>query len=163
MSIRNFYTKTCFKFFPAYRLRRSGAKVGKNVFFGEGVYIELENAKCLEIGDKVVLSAFTKIILHDSSLNNVDNFEVLFGKVIIKKNAYIGAGSIILPGATIGENTIVGAGSLVKGELKSDSVYAGNPVRYIETLDKLKSKWKNIIGKSVFLKNMQKWYEKKNP
>lgn len=157
---KDLYLRFSFKINPAARLRKSGAKVGKNVFFGEGVYVELENAKLLEIGNGAVLSAFTKIILHDSSLNNVDNFGVLYGKVIIGKNAYIGAGSIILPGVVIGENTIVGAGSLVKGVLKANSVYAGNPVRYLGRVASLKSKWKKRKNKLTFIKDMKKWHEK---
>ena len=99
--LKRIYLKIIFWLFPAYRLRKSGAKVGRNVFFGNGVYVELENARLLNIGDGVVLSAFSKIILHDSSLNNVDNFGILFGKVIIGKKVYIGAGSIILPGTKL--------------------------------------------------------------
>lgn len=155
------YLKVFFRLNPAWRLRKSGAKVGKNVFFGEGVYIELENAKLLEIGDGVVLSAFSKIILHDSSLNNVDNFEVLYGNVIIGRKAYIGAGSIILPGVVVGENTIVGAGSLVKGVLKANSVYAGNPAKYLGSVAALKTKWKKRKNKLTFLKRVRKWYEVK--
>ena len=158
--LKRIYLKIFFWLFPAYRLRKSGAKVGGNVFFGDGVYVELENAKLLRIGDGVVLSAFTKIILHDSSLNNVDNFGVLFGKVIIGNEVYIGAGSIILPGTKIGENTIVGAGSLVKGELKKNSVYAGNPARYLESVAQLKSKWGKRKDGLTALKKMTKWYER---
>jgi len=158
--LKRIYLKIIFWLFPAYRLRKSGAKVGRNVFFGNGVYVELENARLLNIGDGVVLSAFSKIILHDSSLNNVDNFGILFGKVIIGKKVYIGSGSIILPGTKIGENTIVGAGSVVKGELKKNSVYAGNPARYLESVAQLKSKWGKRRNNLIVFKKMPKWYEK---
>lgn len=139
--LKRLYVKLFFKLFPAARLRKSGAKVGKKVFFGEGFYTEPENAKYLEIGNGVVFAAFTKIILHDSSLNNVDKFPVLYGKVIIGNRVYIGADTIILPGTKIGDGTIVGAGSLVKGNLKPNSVYAGRPARYVESVKKLKQKW----------------------
>lgn len=147
-------------FMPAYRLRKSGAKVGKNVFFGNGVYIELENANLLEIGDGAVLSAFCKIILHDSSLNNTAGFDVLYGKVVIGKNAYIGAGSIILPGTVVGEGSIVGAGSLVKGILKRNSVYAGNPAKYLGSIKNLEIRWRKKKDSLIFLKKKNKWYEK---
>lgn len=127
-----------FKFFPAYRLRKSGAKVGKNIFFGDFIYIELENAKYLTIEDNVVLAAFTKIILHDSSLNNIDGSEILYENVVLKNNCYIGADTIILPGTTVGKNTIVGAHSLVKGILKDNSVYAGVPAKFLYTIKEMK-------------------------
>lgn len=158
--IKELYLKIYFKLFPYRRLRKSGASLGKNVFFGEGVYIELENAKLLQIAEGVTLSAFCKIILHDSSLHNVKGFDVLYGKVIIGKNAYIGAGSIILPGTIIGENTIVAAGSLVKGVLKKNSVYAGNPARYRGSIKQMETKWKKKKNNFVFFKKMRKWYEK---
>ncbi len=160
--LKRLYLKVFFKLFPSYRLRRSGAQIGKNVFFGESVYVELENARLLKIGDGSVLSAFCKIILHDSSLNNVDNFDVLYGKVVIGKNVYIGSGSIILPGTEIGEGTIVGAGSLVKGVLRKNSVYAGNPIRYLSSVGRLKSKWRKRNNPLTFLKKMPKWSKNSN-
>lgn len=159
--IKRLYVKFFFKLFPATRLRKSGAKVGDKVFFGEGFYTELENAKLLEIGDKSVFAAFTKIILHDSSLNNVVGLGVRYGKVIIGKNVYIGAGTIILPGTTIGDNTIVAAGSVVKGILKKNSVYVGSPARYLETVKEMEVKWKTKKDKLLFIKSEPKWYERK--
>lgn len=157
--LKSLYLKLFFKLLPAHRLRKSGASVGKNVFFGEDIYIELENAKLLKIEDGAVLSAFTKIILHDSSLHNVDAFGVLYGKVVIGKKVYLGAGSIILPGTVIGENTIIGAGSIVKGILEKNSVYAGNPAKRLGSIFELKSKWKNKKSELVYFKKMKKWYE----
>lgn len=153
---KRLYIKIYFKLFPAKRLRKSGAKVGKNIFFGEAFYTELENAKLLEIKDGVVFAAFSKIILHDSSLDNViKNYGVKYGKVIIGKNSYIGAGAIILPGTIIGDNTIIGAGSVVKGVLKKDSVYAGCPAKFIETVSQMKSKWKKNSGNLTFIKKLK--------
>lgn len=139
---KKIYSQLVFKFFPAYRLKKSGANIGKNIFFGDYIYVELENAKYLTIEDDVVLSAFTKIILHDSSLNNVEGSEILYDKVVLKKNCYIGANSTILPGSIIGRNTIVGAHSLVKGKLKNNSVYAGVPAKFLYTTKEMKQKWK---------------------
>lgn len=160
--LKQLYLKIVFFFAPVWRLRRSGAKIGKNVFIGEKVYVELENANLLEIQSGAVLSAFTKVILHDSSLNNVKGFEVLYGRVVVKRNAYIGAGAILLPGTVVGENTIVGAGSLVKGVLKDGSVYAGVPARYIGTTAQMQIRWKKRKDKLVFLRGSKKWYEKDN-
>lgn len=151
---KKLYSQWVFKFWPAYRLKKSGAKIGKNVFFGDYVYVELENAKYLTIEDDVVLAAFTKIILHDSSLNNVDGGDILYGQVILKKNCYVGANTTVLPGTIIGENTIVGAHSLVKGILKSNSVYAGVPVKFLYTVKEMKRKWQK--NRSNKLLNFQK-------
>lgn len=156
---KRLYVQVVFKLFPAYRLRKSGAVVGKNVFFGDGFYAELENAKLLKIGEGTVFAAFCKIILHDSSLNNIDDFGILYGKVNIGRHVYIGAGSIILPGTDIGDGTIVGAGSVVKGVLKKNSVYVGTPAKYLESVKELKEKWKKRKNKLIFFKESRRWYE----
>jgi acetyltransferase-like isoleucine patch superfamily enzyme len=59
---------------------------------------------------------------------------VEFGKVVIRRGAYIGVGAIILPGVTVGEGAIVGAGSVVTKDVPRLSVVAGNPARVIRTI-----------------------------
>jgi acetyltransferase-like isoleucine patch superfamily enzyme len=60
--------------------------------------------------------------------------EVTFGRVHIKRGAYIGVHSILLPGVTIGEGAIIGAGSVVTKDVPPLSVAAGNPARVIRNL-----------------------------
>lgn len=55
--------------------------------------------------------------------------------VIIGKNVFIGMGAIILKGVTIGDNSIVGAGSIVVKDVEPNSIYAGNPARFIRKLE----------------------------
>ena len=54
--------------------------------------------------------------------------------IIIRKNAFIGAGSIILKGVEVGENSIVGAGSVVTKVIPANEIWAGNPCRKIRNL-----------------------------
>lgn len=54
------------------------------------------------------------------------------GKIIIKKNAYIGCNTVICKPVTIGENSIVGAGSIVIKDIPANEVWAGNPARFIK-------------------------------
>ena len=56
--------------------------------------------------------------------------------VTIAKNVWIGERSIILKGTEIGENSIIGAGSVVSGKVPANVVYAGNPAKEIRKLDK---------------------------
>lgn len=53
------------------------------------------------------------------------------GKIILKKNAYLGCNTIICKPVTIGENAIVGAGSIVTKDIPANEVWAGNPARFI--------------------------------
>ncbi len=54
-----------------------------------------------------------------------------FGKIVIEDWAYIGSGSIILPGVTIGEGALVAAGSVVTKSVPARTVVGGNPARVI--------------------------------
>lgn len=53
----------------------------------------------------------------------------LFGKVVIGNNVYIGTGSLIMPGVTIGDNSLIAAGSVVTKSVPSYVVVAGNPAK----------------------------------
>ncbi len=57
-----------------------------------------------------------------------------FLKTIVKKNASIGANATILPGIIIGENAMIGAGSVVLNDVPANTVWAGNPAREIKKL-----------------------------
>ena len=54
--------------------------------------------------------------------------------VHIGKRVWIGSGSILLPVLTIGDNSIVGAGSIVTKDVAPDTIVAGNPARFIKNL-----------------------------
>lgn len=54
--------------------------------------------------------------------------------VLIKSNAWIGAGATILPGVTVGKNAIVGAGSVVTKNVPDNAVVAGVPAKYIRDI-----------------------------
>jgi maltose O-acetyltransferase len=82
----------------------------------------------------VTISHHVKIIAHDASMKLHIGYTQI-GKVIIEDNVFIGAGSILLPGAWIGSNTIIGAGSLVKKRIPANVIAAGNPVRVISSLE----------------------------
>lgn len=67
------------------------------------------------------------------------DFDV-FGKVVIEDWAYVGAYSQIMPGVTIGEGALVGAGSIVTKSVAPHTVVAGNPARYICTTEEFYEK-----------------------
>ena len=94
----------------------------------------------VEIEDNVTIAAMSIILAHDNSMYYSHDGDVRFGKVVIKKNAFIGVHSVILPGVTIGEGAIVGAMSLVNRDVPPNTVVAGVPARVIRTIEK---KYKN--------------------
>lgn len=60
--------------------------------------------------------------------------------LIIGNNVFIGEGATILGGSHIGDNVIIGANSVVSGNVDSNSVYAGNPARKLMTLEEYRDK-----------------------
>jgi len=55
--------------------------------------------------------------------------------VILKDNVWIGDGAIICKGVTIGENSIIGAGSVVTKNVPANTIFAGNPARFVKSID----------------------------
>jgi len=127
-----------------------GVQFGKNCKFGSKNFGS--EPYLIKIGDNFYSSSKVQFITHDGSVNVLRNLYPelhdidYFSPIIIGNNVFIGYGAIILPGSIIEDNVIVGAGSIVKGFLKKNSVYAGNPAKYICSLEEYKEKnKKNFI------------------
>lgn len=60
------------------------------------------------------------------------SLNLITSKIIIKKNVFIGARAFIMPGVTIGENAIVGAGSLVNRSVEKNTIVGGNPAKFLK-------------------------------
>ena len=58
-----------------------------------------------------------------------------FGPIIIRDNSFIGVNAIIMPGVVIGPSSVVGAGAVVTKDVPPNTVYAGNPARFISTYE----------------------------
>ena len=84
----------------------------------------------IEIGDKVRIGTGTRFSNHDGSVSifrdEIPNI-MLFGKIKVGNNVFIGINCTILYDTTIGNNCIVGAGAVVKGNFPDNSVIIGNP------------------------------------
>ena len=92
----------------------------------------------IEIGDHVEITGEVYFITHDGATWVIRGNErakdvIKYGKIVIKDNCFVGLGSVILPGVTIGPNSIVAAGSVVTKDVEPDSVVAGNPAKKIST------------------------------
>ncbi len=128
------------------RLRKQGVKLGKNISLTGRVRVGSEGY-LVEIDDDVTIAG-ADILTHDGGIRvirRLDNNAGLKkqGKVCIKKNSFIGKNSIILPGITIGPNSVVGCGSVVTKNVPPNTVYAGNPARYICSIEEYREKCLN--------------------
>ncbi|WP_018109325.1 acyltransferase [Bacteroides propionicifaciens] len=109
---------------------------GQNVSINYGCFFAVKER--VYIGDNTAL-AYNVTILTSANPNGPKNklssvYPKIQKKVVIKENCWIGAGSIILPGVTIGENSVVAAGSVVTKDVPSYSVYGGCPALKIKDL-----------------------------
>lgn len=148
-------------------LRKKGCKIGKNthIVAPKSTVIDLGRAEYISIGDNCCLSKVS-IIAHDYSWyilarTHSDILPDSGGRVTIGNNVFVGYKSIILKGVTIGDNVIIGANSLVNKDIPSGTVWAGNPVRQICTLDEYYNKKKQNDIKSAKYR-AQVVYETKN-
>lgn len=71
---------------------------------------------------------------------------------------FIGTDSIILPGIEIGSNVVIGAGSVVTKDVPPDTVFAGNPARFIRTLDEYRV---NSLSKAGTIRESTDLHKKK--
>ena len=136
-----------------------GGKCGKNFMF----YCDMPGEPYLvEIGDNVTIAYGTALLTHDNSVIKCDlDATDYFGKIVIGNNCFIGAKSIILPGVSLGDRTIVGAGSVVTKSFESGNVViAGNPAKIICTVDEFRDKKRQIcvnLDKEDLRKNKRKY------
>lgn len=88
----------------------------------------------VEIGDDFVSAPGSMILAHDASLYlHVKKHRIQ--KTIIKDKVFLGAYAVVLPGVTIGEGAIIGSGAIVTSDVAPYTVVAGNPARFICTVD----------------------------
>lgn len=107
-------------------------KFGKNVFINHSAI--LSSSGGIEFEDGVMVAPGLKIatINHDMYERHT---KYTYGKVLIKKNAWIGMGVTICPGVIIGENAVVGAGAVVTKDVPDNAVVGGVPAKLIKMLD----------------------------
>lgn len=118
-----------------------GVEIGKGCVLFEPLtnFIDTTRPYMLTIGEYVKITRGVIILTHDYSLSTVRR---VYGEwigegisTVIGNNCFIGMNSIILMGSKIGNNVIVGAGSVVSGIIPDNVVIAGNPARVVCTLE----------------------------
>lgn len=119
---------------------QKGAKVGKNCkisshsFICEGVIIE-DN---VFVGHNVTFinDLYPKATTEDDKLQTEEDWNCV--KTLVKNGASIGSSTTLLCGITVGENAIIGAGSVVTRDVPSNTIVAGNPTRVFRNITEVK-------------------------
>ena len=119
-------------------------EIQKNAFIGKNCKIQSHTFICegVEIADDVFVGhgvmfindRYPRSVSTSGELQTEADWEVIPTK--IGKNASIGSNATILCGVTIGENAIVGAGSVVVKDVPADTIVAGNPAKVLRAVEK---------------------------
>ena len=127
-------------------LKSKGAVIGKGTRFISPVNcnVDINRAEYITIGSDCCLSVVT-LLAHDYSWyvfgrSHNDILPDGGGRIAIGNNCFIGYQAVILKNTTIGDNVIIGARAVVKGNVPSNTVWAGCPAKQICTLDELYEK-----------------------
>ena len=113
---------------------------GHHVHFGKNVYgnfgLTLVDDTHIYVGDGTMFGPHVTIATAGHPIDPTLRARALQynAPVRIGKNCWLGAGVIVLPGVTIGDNTVVGAGSVVTKDLPANVVAVGNPCRVLRTI-----------------------------
>ena len=127
---------------------------GCNIYFGNNCEVNmnctfLDDNKII-IGDNVLIAPNVQIYTAYHPTHYLDRFTISENEtfnfcktqtapVIIGKNVWIGGGTIIIPGVTIGDNTVIGAGSVVTKDIPADTIAYGNPCKVHKANERSKS------------------------
>ena len=113
-----------------------GVKVGEKCFIASDVHFSSE-PYLIEIRSNVALTQGVMIHTHGGARvarTRIPDFD-MFGRVTICDNAYIGSGAQIMAGVTVGNGALVAAGSIVTKSVPDGVVVAGNPAKFVCTVD----------------------------
>lgn len=124
--------------------RFMGASIGENVFIGYEVYADIGNMDRIIIEDKVHVTNRCLLLCHQRDISNYyrgDDFTKLpyhRRTIHLKKGCSIGMGTIIMPGVTVGEGAIVGAGSVIIKDIPDWTIAIGSPAKVVKTIPERK-------------------------
>ena len=119
-------------------------KYAKYIGVNIGVDNFIPDKKCwssepylITIGNHCQITSGVRLFTHGGGNVARDKYPDLdvFGKIVIGDWVYIGSGSLIMPGVTIGDNVLVAAGSVVTRSVPPRTIVAGNPARVVGTVD----------------------------
>ena len=136
---------------PTEVLIKRGMIVGRDFNRQQGCFLDPTHCYLIEIGDDVTMSIRVTMLAHDASTKKLTGYTRL-GKIKIGNHVFIGANATILPGVTVGDYAVIGAGSVVTHDVPAGTVVAGVPARVICSSEDLAEKAKANMrpGENVF-------------
>lgn len=119
-------------FTPIYINSGKHISIGKNVFINfDCTFLALGG---ITIEDDVLIGPKVSLITENHPLHPRDRKGLMGKPIHIKKNAWIGANAVILPGVTIGKNAVVAAGAVVSKDVPDNTIVGGIPAKFIKNV-----------------------------
>lgn len=147
--------------------RKQGAQIGEGCrilprFLGDEPYL-------VKIGNNVTVAGGVIFVTHDGGAwvfrKEVPDIQV-FGTIIIEDNCVIGQNAILFPNIRIGNNSIVGAGSIVISDVPANTIAMGVPARAFASIDKYREKCLERWGKQrpsdCVIEEGRNWWNSEN-
>lgn len=121
-------------------IRKMGCHVGKNTFFGDYVRMDTSYADMIYIGDYTHITSGCRLLCHQRDLtgycvgDNAADLGYKTGEIHIGKGVMVGMETLIMPGVTIGDGAIIGAGSIVTKDIPAWTIATGRPARVVKQI-----------------------------
>ncbi|MDF2814402.1 MAG: acetyltransferase [Paenibacillus sp.] len=131
-AVRNFIVIQFARYCPSLPLKNwiyrriLGVKVGEQTAFALMVMVDVFFPEKIYVGRNTIIGYNSTLLTHEYLIK-----EYRLGEIHIGSNVMIGANVTVLPGVTIGDHAVVGAGSVVHKNVEAGSFVAGNPLRVI--------------------------------
>ncbi len=113
--------------------------IGKFTRIGKNVYINhlcsMLDMGTITIEDNVLIGPKVNILSETHPVSPAERKSLMVKPVVIKNGVWIGAGATILPGVTVGENSVVAAGAVVSKDVPANSIVGGVPAKIIKKID----------------------------
>lgn len=125
-------------------IRKMGCHVGKNTFFGDYVRMDTSYANMIYIGDYTHITSGCRLLCHQRDLtgycvgDNAADLGYKTGEIHIGKGVMVGMETIIMPGVTIGDGAIIGAGSIVTRDIPAWTIATGRPAKVVKEIPERK-------------------------
>ena len=121
-------------------LKKIGCHVGKGCFIGDNVRIDTGHSDMITLEDSVSVAGGTRLLCHQRDFSDYcvgDDYMKLgytIKPIVLKKGCLVGMESFVLPGVTVGEGAVVGAGSLVTKDIPAWTVATGRPAKVVREI-----------------------------
>lgn len=108
-------------------------RLGKHIFINHACsFLDMGG---ITLEDHVLIGPRVNLVTENHPLNPEDRRALITKPILIKRNAWIGAGATILPGVTVGENAVVAAGAVVSKDVAANTVVGGVPAKFIKYIE----------------------------